>query len=140
MVAIDSRLRVILTINDDLDIDLIAASLRADQDDVESFLETLSVKLEQALPGRVHTWRGRSGLFGPKAVRRIAVDLGPERLDLRCHGGALEAQRAKLSGGIVLKSETVAVDEWLRALGAALAEEAQRSASARHALERLLMS
>ena len=80
-----------------------------------------------------------SGEFGPKTVRRIAVDLGPERFDLRYRNGALEAQRAKLSGGIVLKSETVAPDEWLRAVGA-LAVEAQRSASARQALERLLMS
>ncbi len=125
---------------DDLDIDLIAASLRADQSDVEAFIEALSVKLEQALPGHVRTWRWRTRLFGPKAVRRIAVDLGPERFDLRCRNGALEAQRSKLSGGIVLKSEIVAPEEWLRALGAALAEEAQRSASARQALERLLTS
>ena len=144
MVDIDSRAGAILIIDplvaDDLDIDLIAASLRADQGDVESFVEALSVKLEQALPGHVRTWRWRTRLFGPKAVRRIAVDLGPERFDLRFRDGALEAQRAKLSGGIVLKSETVAPEEWLRALGAALAEEAQRSASARQALERLLMS
>lgn len=125
---------------DDLDIDLIAASLRVDQGDMESFVEALSAKLEQALPGRVRTWRWRTRLFGPKAVQRIAVDLGPERFDLRYRDGALEAQRAKLSGGIVLKSETVAPDEWLEALGAALAQEAQRSASARQALERLLMS
>ncbi len=125
---------------DELDIDLIAASLRANHSDVESFVEALSVKLEQALPGRVRTWRWRTRLFGPKVVQRIAVDLGPERFDLRYRSGALEAQRAKLSGGIVLKSEAVAPDEWLRAVGAALAEEAQRSASARQALERLLMS
>ena len=144
MVRIDSRAGAIRTIDplvpDDLDIDLIAASLRADQGDVDSFIEALSVKLEQALPGRVHTWRGRTRLFGPKAVHRIAVDLGPERFELRSRDGALEAQRAKLSGGIVLKSEALAPEEWLRAVGAALAAEARRSASARQALERLLMS
>lgn len=125
---------------DDLDIDLIAASLRADQSDLESFVEALSVKLEEALPGHVRTWRWRTRLFGPKAVQRVAVDLGPERFDLRFSDGALEAQRAKLSGGIVLKSETVAPEDWLRSLGAALAEEAQRNANARQALERLLMN
>ncbi len=124
---------------DDLDVDLIAASLRADQSDLAAFVEALAAKLEQALPGRVRVGRWRTRLFGPKPVRRIAVELGEERLELRLNGGALEAQRAKLSGGIVLKSETVEPEEWLRALGAALATEAQRSASTRQALERLLM-
>ncbi len=124
---------------DEPDLDLIAASLRSDDSDLGASVEVLASKLEQALPGRVRIWRWRTRLFGPKALGRIAVDLGPERFDLRVRDGALEAQRAKLSGGIVLKSETVTPEEWLRALAESLAEEAQRSASARQALERLLM-
>jgi hypothetical protein len=38
----------------------------------------------------------------------------------------------------VLKNEHVSTDEWLAALGTALAAEAKRNATTRQALERLL--
>jgi hypothetical protein len=51
----------------------------------------------------------------------------------------VETRASKLSGGIVLKSQELDTDAWLHALGSALAAEAERSASTRQALERLLM-
>jgi hypothetical protein len=123
-----------------LDLDHIAASLRADAGDLESFAENLAVKLEQTLPGRVKVQRSRQGLLGPKIVRQIAVQCGDERLELtRDPSGHVDTQRSRTSGGIVLKRETVDTDEWLAALGRALAIEAQRSAQTRQALERLLL-
>jgi hypothetical protein len=71
-------------------------------------------------------------------VRQIVVDLGDQRLELRV-GSGLETRRAKLSGGIVLKSEQVDTDAWLAALGDALAAEARRSETTRQALQRLLI-
>jgi hypothetical protein len=122
----------------DLDIDLLAASLRADSGDVGAFVEALAVKLEDAVPNGVRVERRREGLFGPKLVRRIALDAGGRRLELRADHGALQAYSSRLSGGIVLKSEELSTDEWLRALGEALALQAQHSQSTRQALERLL--
>ena len=78
-------------------------------------------------------------MFGPKRVRKIAVDLDDRRLELRYEGGVLEASCARLSGGIVLKNEAVQTDAWLDMLGEALATEAQRSETTRRALERLLI-
>jgi hypothetical protein len=121
------------------DIDLIAASLRADQSDLDAFVESLAVKLEEAIPKRVRVDRRRSGLRGPKLVRQIEVDLGDQRLELRFDSGAVAARRAKLSGGIVLKSEQLDIDAWLAALGGALADEAKRSEITRQALQRLLI-
>ena len=122
-----------------IDLDLLAASVRADSGDVATFVETLAGKLEQALPGRVKVQRGRSGLIGPKAVRTIALDAGGTRLELaRGAGDAIETRRARTSGGIVLKTETLDTDAWLAALGEALAVEAQRNERTRQALERLL--
>ena len=67
-------------------------------------------------------------MFGPKLVRRIAVDAGGERLELlRSDGDVIETRRSRLSGGIVLKSEPIDTDAWLQALGETLAAEAQRS-------------
>jgi hypothetical protein len=123
-----------------LDIDLLAASFRADSSDVGVFVETLAAKLEEAVPGRVRVERRRDRMFGPKVVRRIALDGGDQRLELRADGRAVETLCARVSGGIVLKNELLAIDEWLNALGAALAAEAERNATTRQALERLLTS
>jgi hypothetical protein len=122
----------------DLDIDLLAASLRADASDLGAFVEALAVKLEEAVPGAVRVERRRSRLRGPKLVRRIALDAGGLRLELRAGDGAVQTYCSRLSGGIVLKTEQVDTDAWLRALGEALAAQAQLSQSTRQALERLL--
>jgi hypothetical protein len=121
-----------------LDIDLIAASLRADSSDLGAFVEALAAKLEGAVPGSVRVERGRDGLFGPKRVRRIALDAGDQRLELRVAGSGLDTRCGRVSGGIVLKNEALGTDAWLATLGQALAVEAQRSETTRRALERLL--
>jgi hypothetical protein len=122
-----------------VDMDLLAASLRSDSSDLNAFVESLAAKLEEAMPGRVRVDRRRSGMFGPKAVRSMSVDLGDRRLELRSEGGAVQTRCARLSGGIVLKNEVLETDEWLAALSSALAAEAERSETTRKALERLLI-
>ncbi|HTU87046.1 MAG TPA: hypothetical protein VMF57_15825 [Solirubrobacteraceae bacterium] len=121
-----------------VDLELLAASLRADSGDLNAFVESLAAKLEEAVPGRTKVERRRSGMFGPKSVRRITVDLGDRRLDLRYEGAGVQTQFSKLSGGIVLKNQAVDADAWLAALSEALAGEAKRSETTRKALERLL--
>jgi hypothetical protein len=124
-----------------LDIDLLAASLRADSSDVNAFVESLAVKLEEAVPQQARVERRRSGLMGPKLVRRIAIDAGNQRLELiRGDAGSIETRCAKLSGGIVLKNEQLDSDAWIAALGQVLAAEAARNERTRQALERLLTS
>jgi hypothetical protein len=121
-----------------LDLDLLAASLRADAGDVRSFVEALAAKLEQAVPGTDRVERNREGMFGPKRVRRISLDAGDQRLQLTASDPSVVTSCARLSGGIVLKSEPLDIDSWLGALGEALAVEAKRSETTRQALERLL--
>jgi hypothetical protein len=121
-----------------LDIDLITASLRAETGDVDTFVEALAVKLEDAVPKAVRVERRRNGLRGPKLVRRITLDVGDRRLELRTSGAEIDTRCSRLSGGIVLKSDTVDIDTWLTALGEALAMQARRSQTTRQALERLL--
>jgi hypothetical protein len=121
-----------------LDIDLLAASLRADASDLGAFVEALAVKLEEAVPGAVKVERRRDGMFGPKRVRRIGLDAGGVRLELTAEGAAVRCTCSRLSGGIVLKREELGTDEWLHALGEALAAQAQHSQTTRQALERLL--
>jgi hypothetical protein len=122
-----------------LDLDLLAASLRADSTDVSTFVESLAAKLEEAVPGRVRVQRRREGMFGPKKVRTVAVDLDDRRFELVSEGAGVQTRCAKLSGGIVLKNEELQTDAWLATLGEALASEAQRNETTRRALERLLI-
>lgn len=122
-----------------LDLDLIAASLRTDSSDLSAFVESLARKLEEVLPSGVRIERRRDGLRGPKLVRRLAVDAGGLRFELRAQDGDVDARCSRMSGGIVLKSESVDMEAWLAALGEALAAEARRSQTTRQALERLLL-
>jgi hypothetical protein len=123
-----------------IDMDLLAASLRADASDLNAFVESLAAKLEDAIPGNVTVERSRRGMLGPKLVRRIAVDAADQRLELvRGAGESVQTTGCRLSGGIVLKRESLDMDAWLAALGATLADEAQRSKQTRQALERMLL-
>ncbi len=121
----------------ELDIELVTASLRADSSDLGAFVEALAVKLEQALPNGVKVDR-RGGMLRAKQVREITVDAGDTRLRLQRDGADVRTSRARLSGGIVLKTEPVDTDEWLAQLARALAEQASRSQATRAALERML--
>jgi hypothetical protein len=122
-----------------IDLDLLAASFRTDLSDLGAFVESLAAKLEQILPTRVRVERRKQGMFGAKLVRRIEFDAGDTRLELRYDGRVIDTRSSRLSGGIVLKSEPLDTDAWLQALGQQLAAEAERSASTREALERMLM-
>jgi hypothetical protein len=122
-----------------LDLDLLAAALRADLSDIAAFVEGLAARLEQALPGSVVVKRAKRGLRGPKLVTEIVVDTGGERLELKRVGDDVTAVRAKSSGGIVLKTETIDIDTWLSALTAAVAAQAERSERTRLALQQLVL-
>ncbi len=122
------------------DLDLLAASLRADASDLNAFVEGLAVKLEEAMPGQVQVYRWRGGFRRPKRVQKIVLDGADKRLELNVSNGSIETSCSRLSGGIVLKSEQVSVDQWIALLSEVVAAEAQRSAVTRQALERLLTS
>jgi hypothetical protein len=126
--------------SDSLELDLLAASLRADLGDIAAFVEGLAVKLEQSLPGVVQVERVKQGFRGPKLVRRIALNAGSgERLELRREGNSVQTLTARTSGGIVLKTEAVDIETWLTTLTTIIAAEAGRNEKTRQALERLLM-
>lgn len=119
--------------------ELLAASLRASSGDLNSFVEVLADKLEQALPGRVRIERRAVRLFSKeKRVARIEVALGDNRYIAAADGGALETRCAKAVRGVVLKSEVLPLEAWLAALGRELAVEAEASEQSRRALEQLL--
>jgi len=124
-------------VSDSFDLD--AAGLRADRGDLALGVEVLARKLEDALPRETTVGRRPKRLLSrDKIVETIEVRLGGTRYALRAKGGQIEAERAQEVRGVVIRREPLDFDEWVAALTADLREQAQSSAEARTALERLL--
>lgn len=121
------------------DFDLDAAGLRLDGSDLVVSVEVLAGKLEDALPAATKVQRHRKGpLSKDQRVRELEVRLGASRFSLRLAGGGVQATREHHVGGISIKREELDPQAWVSALTAELHAEAQRSAEARSALQRLL--
>ncbi len=120
-----------------LSFDRVAASLRADARDLGVFLEVLAGKLAGALPAAV-TVEHEGGLLSRKRVKRLQVQLGEHRYELARAGSGLEGRRSHSVRGITLKTEVLAIEDWIAGLARHLAEQAQGSEMAREALNRLL--
>ena len=123
-----------------LQMELLAASLRADSSDTKAFLEALATKLEGSLPDRTTVTRHSSLFSREHPVKEIAVVLGDYQYRIgRERQGPIIAQRAKVVRGIVLKTEQIPLEQWIEELAGELAQVAASSAQARSALERFLL-
>jgi len=123
-----------------LQMELLAASLRADSSDTKAFLEALATKLEGSLPDRTTVTRHSSLFSREHPVKEIAVVLGDYQYRIgRERQGPIMAQRAKVVRGIVLKTEQIPMEQWIEELAGELAQVAASSAQARSALERFLL-
>ena len=121
------------------DFDLVAASLRADSSDLETFVETLATKLEVSFPRRVTIERkGSRFVPGARPVRRISLPLGDSTYELEHDAGRVACSRRAVVRGIALRTEELPLGDWIDALSAALVAEAGSSDAARAALEKLL--
>lgn len=122
------------------DFDLSAAGLRADGSDLRISIEVLASKLESSLPGCTRVERRGGGLLGrgERRVRELRVSIGDTSYELTVGSERVEGFRKREVGGIAIKREPLDPGEWVSALAADLREEAQRSAEARAALERLM--
>lgn len=126
------------------DVQLLAALLRADRDEVNSYARVLSGALAQALPpgmveiGYQRTVSDRVAGRSGRAVR-LVVHGDNRDLELReGRGRQLEAQLQQVVHGVVISRRNVNLEEWLNALAEDIALAAARNATARDALERLL--
>jgi hypothetical protein len=118
--------------------DLLAASLRADAGDVEAFVEALATKLEVSFPDRVEVERKGGRLGGRKHVARMTVTLADRSFELEHDHADVTCLRRNVVRGIVLKSETLTLDEWIEELSRTLTQVAGDTERGRAALQRLL--
>ena len=100
---------VAVATDDSLALDTLAASLRADTDDLKIFVEVLAQKLTDALPGRVVVQR--KGLRGrSRPVRRLELIVGESRFELDNDQGLVQTRRRALVRGVALSTEELPLD------------------------------
>ena len=122
--------------SDERTFDLLAASLRAGASDMATFVPVLAEKLAMALPSRVSVMRAGVLHHGP--AQGVTAELEPWRFSVRMERGRPVAERTHTVRGIALKTETLALDAWIVALTAALADLAATDERERAAVMRLL--
>jgi hypothetical protein len=125
------------------DIDLLAASLRADVTDLDTYSRVLTSSLADALPPEMvditHDQSLRDRLAGrPGVVTAIRLKLGETTLELARGSGVPLAKVIRVVRGVTISSREVAMAEWSRLLAEALSIRAHESAAARQALAGLL--
>ena len=124
------------------DFDLVAAQVRADSADVDTFFRVLAEKLSDALGERVKLERGGGLLKRDKPATGIELDLSSGG-----SGVVLRARRERTGvtcsvlrkvRGIALSTKEVSMPVWVDELVSALSDEAQRSGQTWQALHGLL--
>jgi hypothetical protein len=125
------------------DLHLIAAALRADRADVESYTRVLTTVLGDVLPAgmvEVEHKRSLADRMNGRAGAPVALTIRTpdEVLLLKQEPHGVHAEVHQIVRGVTIKRTTVGVDDWLVALAGVLSRLAGGSATAREALTRLL--
>lgn len=122
---------------------MVAAALRADAADLDSYHRVLSSTVADMLPvGMVEVERERSmkdRMAGREGkATRISVHLGELTLELATRHGGLLATASREVRGVVISRQEISVGEWTHQLAQHLAQTAAQNAEARAALAKLL--
>ncbi len=125
--------------DDSMDLELAAASLRADGSDVRILVKALVDKLADALGPRLEVQRSGGRFRKSDEVRSIRITVDDDQFDAAVDGTALQCTIGHSSGGIRIRSEKVGVDDWLARLLAVLQTEAAHSTAVRQALENMVI-
>lgn len=124
---------------DPMDLELATTALLADNHDVRFLLRLLAGQLGSALGSRVEVQRRGGLLRRSDEVRSLRVTIGAEEFTADVRDSAVEASIGHTSGGIRIRTEKVAIHEWLSRLLGELRREAEVNQDARMALEKLVM-
>lgn len=120
--------------------DVLASSLREGLEETQDLLDFLAMKFEGPL-SHLMTVRRKGGLFSKKSsVHEITLRFDDRHFQIsRDSRGFVSAKIMKEVRGIVLKTELVEVEEWIRHLAQELARQAERSAAMRSALSQFIL-
>jgi hypothetical protein len=125
--------------DDSLDLELAAASLRADGSDVHILVKVLVDQLADALGSRLKVERTGGRFRKSDEIRSLAIAMGDDQFEAQVDGSSLRCTIGHTSGGIRIRSEKVDVDTWLNRLLTVLKAEAANSQAVRLALENMVI-
>jgi hypothetical protein len=126
-------------VDDSFDLELAAASLRANSSDMRILMKVLADQLAAALGPRMTVQRAGGRFRKSDEIRTLRIVLDDDQFEANVDGDALVCTVAHSSGGIRIRSQKVGVDEWISRLLAALKAEAAHSESVREALEGIVI-
>ena len=122
-----------------MDLELAAASLRADGTDVRILVKVLADQLADALGSRLEVKRTGGRFKRSDDIRSIRITIDDDQFDGEVDGNTLRCTIGHSSGGIRIRSEKVGVDDWLSRLLTTLKAEAAHSQAVRQALESMVI-
>jgi hypothetical protein len=120
------------------DLELAAASLRAEGSDVHILVKVLVDQLSDALGPRLKV--ERAGRFRKsEEIKSLSITMGDDQFDAEIDGSTVKCTIGRSSGGIRIRSEKVDIDTWLNRLLTVLKAEAANSQAVRLALENMVI-
>lgn len=122
---------------DPSDFDVLAASLRGDSADWQTYMVYLATKMTAALP--MHVKVERRGIFKNGPPRKVSVTMGDHTYVVEEQHGSLASSRNRVVGGVEISHEPMDLSLWAEHLVADLRKLAARSADHRRALEKLTL-
>jgi len=125
--------------DEELDVDVVAAMLRADQRENADFIGHLANKLAGALPDHT-TIEQQGGFFTRvKTIVSVTVAFAEAHYTLTREKHGPVAKKAKLVRGVRLSTRELGVDEWVAELAQEIHKLAAASATARTTLEKFIL-
>jgi hypothetical protein len=126
---------------DQMDMQLAAAALLADNKDVKMMLRVLGKTLHDSFGDRVDIARAPGGMLHRQSeeVKAITVHLDQDDYQAQLDGHAVQCTVGRSSGGIRIRNENLPIEKWLERLLNALQKEAINNQSARAALQNVII-
>jgi hypothetical protein len=124
-----------------MDMQMAAAALLANDKDVKMMLRVLGKNLQEIFGDRVEIVHVSGGLLHRQSeeVQSIIVHLDQDDYQAHLDGRSVRCSIGRSSGGIVIRNEQMPIEQWLYRLLAALQQESVNNQSALAALQNVII-
>jgi hypothetical protein len=124
-----------------MDMQMAAAALLANNKDVKMMLRVLGKNLQDAFGDSVEITHSSGGLFHRQSdeIKSITVHLDTDDYEAALDGSSVRCSVGRSSGGIRIRTEQLPVEQWLSRLLSALQQEAINNQTAQAALQNVII-